>query len=505
MESDEIVEEKVNNEEDSMIKPVGTKKTLKNLTMVLFSNVFAILSGILVGFIIPKVMTVGDYGYFKSFSLYTSYIGLLHLGFIDGIYLHLAGTKYESFDRAKFRFYFKFLFLMQILMMVVVLGISLFFLKTEYFFILVFVALDVLAVNLITYYEFISQITLRFKLISLRNIIRNSINILAIVGLWVYHSIYDCYINDLIYISIVVAINYVMALWYIISYRELSFGRSAKFSECKDEVKYYFKIGIQLLLANIVGQLMFVADQQVVNIFFDNVVYASYAFAYTMINLITIATSAISVVLYPTLKTMDNETIKHDYGRLNAYLLMFVSFCLIIYFPLDWFIHLFLEKYIPSLDIFKIILPGVLISSSIAVIKYNCYKTFNNVKGYFIRSLIMLAVAVVADIIVYFIFKNTESISIVSLFVLFIWYIITEIYFIRNFKVHFVRNVIYMVLMIGGFYVSVFVLKNIYIGMAAYFGYYLLITILMNYGIIKSLINKFKNRNKKENEENSLN
>jgi len=496
METEEILEEeKVNNEalDDSAIGPVSTKRTIKNLVMVLFSNVFAILSGILVGFIIPKMMEVSGYGYYKAFSLYTSYIGLLHLGFIDGIYLKLAGTKYEAFNKEKFRFYCRFLFGLQIIMMAIVCSISLFFLSTYYFYILLFVALDVLAVNFITYYEFISQITLRFKLISLRNIIRNTINILAIVSLWLYHSICDVYINPLIYIGIVVAINYLMALWYLFSYKELSFGKAAKFSECKQEIKMYFTVGMQLLLANIIGQLMFVADQQVVNIFFPNEEYATYAFAYTMINLITIATSAISGVLYPTLKTMSNETIKHDYGRLNAYLLMFVAFCLIIYFPLDWFIHTFLDKYVSSLKIFIIILPGVLISSSIAVIKYNCYKTFNMVRRYFFISLIMLGVAIASDVACYFIFRNTESISIVSLVVLFIWYMLVESYFIKNYKVHWVRNVCYMLLMIGGFYASTFI-PNLILAGVSYFAYYVTLTILFNYGILKDMYHKFKNR-----------
>ena len=65
-------------------------KFIQNFIVVLISNGLTILSGILVGFIIPKIMGVTDYGYYKTFTLYSSYIGLFHFGFIDGIYLYFA-------------------------------------------------------------------------------------------------------------------------------------------------------------------------------------------------------------------------------------------------------------------------------------------------------------------------------------------------------------------------------------------------------------------------------
>lgn len=471
-------------ESDIKKEEIESKRVLKNIIIVLISNIFSILSGILVGFIIPKMMGVSEYGYYKTFSLYSSYIGILHLGFIDGIYLKFAGKKIEELNKEKFRLYFRFLFLMQLLMTGVVLLIALCFLNTNYFIILVFVALDILATNIITYYEFISQITLQFKRISLRNIIRNSLNIVAIVILYLLYRFNNVVIYNYIYTAIVVGLQYVMAIWYVISYKNLSFGKAAKFKDELNNIKDLFKVGIQLLLATLIGQLMFIADQQIVNVFFDNDTYSTYAFAYTMINLITIATSAISTVLYPTLKIMNNETVKNKYSTLNSYLLMFVSLCLLIYFPLYVIINKFLPQYVSSLSIFVIILPGVLISSSISVIKYNCYKTFNKIKSYFLKSLVMLIVAVVADIIVYFIFKSTISISIVSIAVLATWYLLVEYYFIKEFKVKWIKNFIYMCFIIGGFY-GINYIPNIYLAGVSYLGYYILLTLLFYFEIVK--------------------
>ena len=49
------------------------KKIGKNIIKVAVSNLFTILAGVLVGFIIPKMMGTTDYGYYKIFTLYIFY------------------------------------------------------------------------------------------------------------------------------------------------------------------------------------------------------------------------------------------------------------------------------------------------------------------------------------------------------------------------------------------------------------------------------------------------
>jgi len=41
--------------------------------------------------IIPKYLSTADYGYWQLFLLYTTYTGILHFGFIDGMLVRWAG------------------------------------------------------------------------------------------------------------------------------------------------------------------------------------------------------------------------------------------------------------------------------------------------------------------------------------------------------------------------------------------------------------------------------
>ena len=81
--------------------------TIKSIIEVFISNIFTVIAGIVVGFIIPKVLSVDGYGYYKTFTLYITYVGFFSLGIIDGIVLEFGGHDYELYDKGFFRSVFR--------------------------------------------------------------------------------------------------------------------------------------------------------------------------------------------------------------------------------------------------------------------------------------------------------------------------------------------------------------------------------------------------------------
>ena len=82
----------------------------KDLFMVAFSNFVILISSIITGFVVPKILGVVGYGYYKIFTLYLSYSALMHLGYVDGVLLTFAGKEYNELSQEKFRMYTKFFF-----------------------------------------------------------------------------------------------------------------------------------------------------------------------------------------------------------------------------------------------------------------------------------------------------------------------------------------------------------------------------------------------------------
>src|SRR2546427_3650224 len=49
-------------------------------------------------FVVPKLISVEDYGYWRLFGLYAGYVGFLHFGFADGALLRWASRPKEEFQ-----------------------------------------------------------------------------------------------------------------------------------------------------------------------------------------------------------------------------------------------------------------------------------------------------------------------------------------------------------------------------------------------------------------------
>lgn len=408
---------------------------LKKISFVAISNIFKLISSILIAFIIPKILGLTNYGYYKIFGLYLTYIGLFHFGFIDGIYIKYGGIDYEKLERKQFRTFFRFLLSFELTIGILGVLVSIFFIQAEKQIIFILLFLNLIAINLTTYYQFISQITSRFKEYSLRIIFLSFTNIIIVAILYYLH------ISDYrIYITLIVLINYVLLFWYIYTYKDITFGKKLSLKESRHAITELFKIGIPLLLANLSTTFVITVDKQIVEILFPVEIFGVYSFAYSMLSMITVVVSAISVVLYPTLKRTNFDNISNNYYKLNKVIIIIVLIGLIAYFPLLWLIPKFLPEYVDSLIIFRIAMPGLVFTSSISAIKHNFFKITNKNIQFFFLGLGSIITNIVLNLLSYNIFGTTTAIAVSSVFGLVIWYIATEIFMIKNFSVKWKSN-----------------------------------------------------------------
>ena len=334
------------------------KRFTKNILIVTISNIIRLVAGMAIGLVIPKFLSIEDYGYYKTYTLYMTYIGLFSLGLIDGIYLKYGGMDYNELDRNKFRCYIKALFYLQLIISVIIFVVSFFFFKGESKIIFISIAVNLTAQQLLTYFASVSQLSSQFNILSIFNIFWS---ILTLIGVGLIYIIPNA--NYFIYIIIVVSTNYILLLYYFIKYKEIIFGKSNSIRSEKDEIISLSKLGLPLLIANLVSTLILSCDRIFVERLYDTNIYAFYSFAYSLFSIANTFITAVSMVLYPMLKKMNGDKVKDNYNKAIALMLMVVFGGLALYFPLDAFIRWYLEKYIDSLLIFKIILPGLAVSS----------------------------------------------------------------------------------------------------------------------------------------------
>jgi O-antigen/teichoic acid export membrane protein len=456
--------------------------TIRKIGFVAFSNIIKLITSVLVGFVVPSILGLTNYGYYKIFGLYLTYIGLFHFGLIDGIYLKFGGVDYDKLDKQKFRAYFKFLVYLELVISIIGVLVTIFFIQGEKQIIFLLLFLNLIAINLTSYYQFISQITSRFKEYSTRLII------LSIMSILIVTLMYLLDISDYrVYVSLIVSVNYLLLFWYMYTYRDITFGRKWKLRNVYGEITFFFITGIPLLLANLTSTLVITVDKQIVEILFPVEEFGVYSFAYSMLAMINVVVSAVGVVLYPTLKKTSQDTIPKNYLNLNRLIILVVLVGLIGYFPLLWIIPKFLPDYIDSIRVFRVALPGLVLTSSIIAVKHNFFKITSNNLSFFTLGVIAIMSNIVFNLIAYYIYKSTLSIATSSVIGIIFWYITTEIYMFRKYKIAWKANALLACLGISAFY-AITIIENILYSSALY-TLFIMLMITINY---KNVIHIFK-------------
>ena len=457
-----------------------SKTFIKNVLKVAFSNGISLLAGLAIGLIIPKLLGVRDYGFYKRYALYLSYVGLFHFGFIDGIYLKYGGKEYHDLDKPKFRTYTSFLLLLETIITVIIVLVAIFILKGDNKFIFLSLGVSLFITNITTYFKFISQITSRFNELSVMNILYSIFQII-IVGIIYLFSLN----NYLEYISLLLIINLVIMIIYGYIYRDIIFGKRNKFKEEKSEIGLFFKIGLILLLSNIINIFIMNVNNQVVDIFYDETIFGIYSFSFTLLSIIATIISAISVVIYPLFKQLDSEKLKNNYSLANSLMLILIFVCITIYFPLCEFVKAYLGEYVDSLKIVRIIFPSIAITSTIMIIKHNYYKTFNLNKEYLILGIMAFVVMVGLNFGAFLVFGTLNAIAISTIIAFLLWYLFLEGFLSKRFNIKTLKELLYLVIMMSVFYGSSMIVNN-YLGMAIYFVLIIVISLMFYFDRIKN-------------------
>lgn len=463
---------------------------LKNIIRVTLSNVTTILSGVLVGFLVPKVLSLAGYGYYKTFTLYVSYLGLFSLGMVDGIVLKYGDKDYHALDRGQFRSFYQWFMLLHMVMAGLLVLIAMGVRNADSRAIIVLLGLNLIAVNAMGYFQQISQITQRFKEYSFRKIVQSAFNVVIVILMYVFYR-QGHEIGYQAYILSTVLVNYLLLAWYLYTYRDIVFGRGAGLKATRGDVLGLMRLGFPLLFANMCSTLLLTIDRQFVSIFFTTEEYAVYAFAYNMLSLVTVATSAISTVLYPMLKRTDADKAAERYPMFVGIVLITVYVIIAAYFPLTLFIRWFLPKYSASLPIFRIILPGIALSSVVTVVMHNYYKIANRNKEYFRKSVVILLLSIAANFAAYWLVGTMESISAASILTVIVWYLYVDGRLKKDCRKKANMNFAYAIVMLIAFYACTGI-SNVYWGCAAYIAVCAVMSLVFYRDLLKSAKQLFR-------------
>jgi O-antigen/teichoic acid export membrane protein len=476
------------------------KNAIVDILKVTLSNVCSLVSGILIGFLIPKILGYEDYGFYKTFVLYSSYLGLLHFGISDGVYFIFAGKRKEELDKRKIHSVLLFIFFLELFFSTVGVGISSFFINiSKYGVAFLFVSIYCVFLNMENIYSGLCQATRDFGFISWVGIIKSCTNIAYVITFYcLVKSFNISNINFTTFCILPILVSVISDVLYTIRLRNFIFTNGENFDALLKDLKNYMIAGIPLLLANLTTQLIMTCDKQIIAIFYpveQSNIFSIFSFAYSMLSLITVATNAIGTVLYPYMRDKNTNILISNFSEMYSIIVTFTAFACLSFFFLDWFVGAFLSKYNDAIPIFRILLPGLVINTPVTVLMHSYYKTLNKEKVYFIQNILALLLAIISDIFGYYFItlkyspNNPIAIVIASVVVIALWYVMSESYLVKHYKIKHWKNDIYLLIIVIGFYLIAF-LSSKWIGFSIYLLFVVVITILVYFKEISQFLKR---------------
>jgi O-antigen/teichoic acid export membrane protein len=437
----------------------------KGALYVFYANLLNLAISLFSGFVLPKFLSIETYSSIKLFQLYITYIGILHLGFCDGMYLEHGGKNLDSIDGHDIDNEFKTFKVFQFYVSIIMILFSI-IIKN---YILLLCSIVILPINVGNYirnlYSSIGEFKRYSKFTNINTLLIFIVNVILLLIIKSDSS------NFYIFSYIIVYFIY----WYIIEseYRKLF---SLKNYNSKYGKKYLIKDiknGFLLMLGNFCSVIFTTIDRLFVNYLLGNIKFAFYSFAVSIENLLNVLITPISTTLYNYF-CINNQKEKIVYVK--KLLCIFSVAIIISYFPVKFIIEHWLEKYLESIPIILMLFASQYISIIVKCVHFNLYKAKKMQNIYFYKMVFIVFLSVITNLIGYIIYKSMISIAIATLVTNIIWLIIGEM----DFKDYFLsfKEYLYIILELLIF-IILGIIKNTILGFVLYFILSLCLTFIM--------------------------
>lgn len=386
------------------------KKAVSSFKYTFLAQVIALVLSVIKSILLPKILPIDEYGYWQIYVLYSTYVGIFMLGFNDGVYLVYGKYQYKELPFKKLRAADKW-YIGMLLMFSVTAGFAcVVFTSSQRLFSLLGVSIDIFLMGINGLLIYVLQITNQMKAYSLYTVLDKIVMLMAI--LCVIFSPKKDY--RLIIFADVIS-KFVVSVGLVIKCKEMFIGESESIGTGFCEFVKNIKVGISLMFAQLMGQLLTGIGRFIIDLFGDIKDYAFYSFGITITNLVLVFITSLSLVLYPTLKRLPENEYKRYFKTLNNGVVLFGYIAIGLYFLGVIFVKCFLQQYAPVLAYLHILFCVIILQAKIQLVLNTFYKVLREEKAMLIANTICIVTFLVFALILYMPSRNITSIAVCTL------------------------------------------------------------------------------------------
>lgn len=366
----------------------------RSVGKMLIASIVSAITGIVLVLWVPRLLSVEDFGYWRTFLLYAGYAGFLHLGMVDGALLDWSRPG-ESRAGSAFPQALRVLTVQHLV--VTTIGLVLFAtpLAREPHFKSILVALLAYAAvfNLLGLVQVHLQARHRFSAVAFTMAGPGVFFVLALAAL----RLWSVTLQTLLLAYLVAWAATLAVIWVSTrradrkdyAHRPPTDAPSGVFNPSARHIR----AGWAIMLANTSYGLMQSADRITVNLTQPIHDFAIYSLSQSTIYVPITIIAAVSRVAFSHFAEVTEGGRERTYRKTVNLLTMLWIVLLPYYFLVEWVVRRFLPRYVPGLGAGKILLLSVLFLSLISIVQANAFKLSGQQRRFFFGSLAAVAVA----------------------------------------------------------------------------------------------------------------
>ena len=395
--------------------------------LVFQSQLIVLASGLIKALVVPVVLGVSDYGYWQIYVFYAVYVGVFTLGYNDGIYLKYGGYRFEDLPFPTLRGSNMAHLVLLVLgaTVIAVFAANASNLERE----LVFYALaaNILILG-ITYNISLSlQAANRIKGFAFLNAADKIFFIVVLIAL-----LDPQFRTFLFLIAIDLIGKTAVLITILLRYRQFYIGPSAGIVSACAEFWENLRSGIQLMVANLTGMLVLGIGRIIIEYFGSLDSYSYYAFATSLASVVLVSVTAMSVVLYPSLKRQNQASYIRHFKVTNEGYSVFALLMLSSYFAALAFISLIAADYRPVIEFLNVIFVITVLQGKMQLVNNTFYKALRLEGAMLKANLVGLAIATVLSALGYALTHSLLTVAYATLFTMLFRVYASEVFLRRH-------------------------------------------------------------------------
>ena len=380
------------------------KSFLIKVSYSIGANLLSLGVSVLTTLLVPKFLgkEFAQYGYLQIYLFYCGYLGFFHFGLCDGVFLRYGGKLYKDLDKPMLSSQFWLLVKFEIILSaIIVICMNFFTNDSNYRFIIIMLTGNLTIFLPRTLLQNYLQTTNRIKEYASITTAGRTIYGILIVVIVAFLSISFKWfvIADLVGKSIALGIG----IWWC---RDIVFCMPVKPKIALAEMWDNVSVGSKLMFANIAGLLITGIVQWGIQLRWDASVYGKIAFTLNISNLLITFISAVSLVLYPTLRRTSIEKLPKLYGVMRNSLMFLLLGCLILYYPVRVLLSAWLPQYAESMSYMAILFPLCIYAAKMTLLVQTYMNVYRMEKQMMKINLIGVGVAISTTVISVLIMEN---------------------------------------------------------------------------------------------------